>query len=44
MSREKKYWADGSHLNELGSKKKAELFAEFINTEEIIKKRRAVSF
>jgi len=30
MPEDKKYWADGRHVNELGAEKKAELFAEFI--------------
>ena len=36
MPAEKKYWADGRHVNAQGAKKKAEIFADFINREELI--------
>lgn len=36
MPQDKKYWADGRHVNELGARKKAELFAGFINESGII--------
>ena len=36
MPRDKAYWADGRHVNEKGARKKAELFAEFINESGLI--------
>ena len=38
MPTDKEYWADGRHVNEKGARKKAELFAEFLNNEGFIKK------
>ncbi len=37
MPKDKKYWSDGRHSNELGAEKKAELFAEFIHKNGLIK-------
>jgi len=37
MSQEKKYWADGRHVNEEGALLKARLFAEFIHSSDLIK-------
>lgn len=36
MPRDKKYWADGRHVNELGAERKAELFADFIHKNGLI--------
>lgn len=36
MPKDKKYWTDGRHLNELGAEKKAILFAEFIHKNNLI--------
>lgn len=38
MPSDKKYWADGRHVNELGAEKKAELFADFIHKNGLISK------
>ena len=38
MPTDKKYWADGRHVNELGAEKKAELFADFIHKNGLIQK------
>ena len=38
MPQDAKYWADGRHVNELGALEKATLFAEFIDTQGLIKK------
>ncbi len=38
MPADKKYWADGRHVNELGAEKKAELFADFIHKNGLIPK------
>lgn len=38
MPKEKKYWFDGRHVNEEGTKKKAELFADFIHKNGLITK------
>ena len=37
MPKDKKYWSDGRHSNEIGAQKKAELFAEFIHRQGLIK-------
>jgi len=37
MPEDKKYWSDGRHSNALGAKKKAELFAEFLYENALIK-------
>jgi hypothetical protein len=36
MSKDKRYWADGRHVNEEGALVKARLFAEFIHSLGII--------
>lgn len=36
MPQDKKYWSDGRHVNKRGARKKAELFAEFINESGLI--------
>ena len=36
MPQDAKYWADGRHVNEAGALKKAQLFAEFIDTQGLI--------
>ncbi len=38
MPKDKKYWHDGRHVNELGAEKQAELIAEFIEKNSLIKK------
>jgi lysophospholipase L1-like esterase len=38
MPEDKKYWDDGRHVNALGAEKMAELFAEFIHENGLIKK------
>ncbi len=38
MPQDAKYWADGRHVNEVGALEKATLFAEFIDTQGLIKK------
>lgn len=37
MPKDKEYWKDGRHSNEIGAQKKAELFAEFIHQKGLIK-------
>jgi hypothetical protein len=37
MPKDKKYWRDGRHVNALGAEKMAELFAEFIHENGLIK-------
>ncbi len=37
MPKDKKYWRDGRHVNPLGAEKMAEIFAEYINDNDIIK-------
>ncbi len=37
MPKDKKYWHDGRHVNELGAEKMAELFAEYIHDNGLIK-------
>ena len=39
MPKDKKYWADGRHLNEAGALLKANLFAKFIQDSGVLKKR-----
>jgi hypothetical protein len=36
MPQDKRYWADGRHVNEAGALVKATLFAEFIYSHELI--------
>ena len=38
MPNNSRYWADGRHVNEEGAKIKADLFAAFINEQELIRK------
>jgi hypothetical protein len=39
MPQDNKYWGDGRHINELGAEQQAELFAEFIHKNGLIKNR-----